>query len=113
MELFFPKSSKTSNITTIVDHSDSDQESINEEFIDEDVCDNTTEEEISVERIQYMVCSMQIARKSSSSGVRNESETSIEDIYNEDIAHKIKGVVLSFFDGNSSAAMDFPRKMIL
>ena len=30
LELFFPKSSKTSNKTTIVDHSESDQESINE-----------------------------------------------------------------------------------
>ena len=30
LELFFPKISKTSNKTTIVDHSESDQESINE-----------------------------------------------------------------------------------
>ena len=29
LELFFPNSSKTSNKTTIVDHSDSEQESIN------------------------------------------------------------------------------------
>ena len=64
MELFLPKSSKTSNKKTIVDHSDSDQESINEECIDEDVFNNNTEEEISVERIQNMVCSMQIESKS-------------------------------------------------
>ena len=43
---FFPNISKTSNKTTIVDHSGSDQESINEECIDQDVCDNTTEEKI-------------------------------------------------------------------
>ena len=60
---FFPNISKTSNKTTIVDHSGSDQESINEEWIDQDVCDNTTEEKIWVERIQNMVWSMQIERK--------------------------------------------------
>ena len=71
LELFFPNSSKTSNKIIIFDHSDNDQESINEEFIDEDVRDNTTEEEVCVERIQSMVCLVWIARKLSSSEVRN------------------------------------------
>ena len=45
MGLFFTKISKTPNKTTTIDHSDSGQESINEECIDEDVCDNTPEED--------------------------------------------------------------------
>ena len=48
--------------------------------------------------IQNVVFSMQIARKSSISGVRNESETSIEDIDNEDIYQKSKAVVLILFN---------------
>ena len=57
-----------------------------------------------------MVCSIHIASKSSSSGVRNESKTSIEDIDNEDTSQKIKGVVLRFFDENSISAMNFSGK---
>ena len=55
LELFFPESSKISNKKIIVDHSDSDQESKNKEFIYEDVCDNTTKEGISIERVLNMV----------------------------------------------------------
>ena len=46
-----------------------------------------------------MVFSMQISSKSSSSGVKNESENSIEGIDNEDIDQKSKGVLLRFFNG--------------
>ena len=44
LEYIFPNISKKPNKTTIVDHSDSDQENINEECIYGDVCYNTTEE---------------------------------------------------------------------
>ena len=57
-----------------------------------------------------MMCSIHIASKSSSSGVRNESKTSIEYIDNEDTSQKIKGVVLRFFDENSISAMNFSGK---
>ena len=52
LELFLSKTSKTSNKTTMVDHSDSEKESTNEEFIYGYVCDNTTKEEIYVEKIK-------------------------------------------------------------
>ena len=52
-----------------------------------------------LKRFKTMVFSMQISSKSSSSGVKNESENSIEGIDNEDIDQKSKGILSRFFNG--------------